>query len=170
MSEITLDLGDRSATISDDGLYRYDLTRTWGPGPRALWVLLNPSVADALKDDPTTTRCIGFSRREGCGSLTLVNLYAYRATKPRELRQVDDPVGGYRNRATIEQWLQDPSTSFVVAGWGATRVDPDAVLAMQRLVREAGHSFVCLGTTKSGAPRHPLYLKTEAPFIPWSAP
>lgn len=82
------------AVISDDGLYRYLLERHWDDTTSSCtFVMLNPSTADALVDDPTIRRCVGFAKSFGCGSLRVVNLYAYRATKPAELWTVDDPVG-----------------------------------------------------------------------------
>ena len=75
-----------TATISPCGSYRYTLTRDLGlamkPKRPCLFVMLNPSTADALMDDRTIRRCKGFATREGCTSLTVVNLFAFRATNP----------------------------------------------------------------------------------------
>src|SRR5438105_250311 len=81
-------LGQRagSAWFSPDKQYRYLLTRSWDHIPQAMtWIMLNPSTADAFRDDPTIRRCISFARREGCGSIRVVNLFALRATDPRDL-------------------------------------------------------------------------------------
>ncbi|MFD3920195.1 DUF1643 domain-containing protein [Streptomyces sp. NPDC058595] len=83
----------RTALISDCGRYRYRLTRTWGPGPAAVMVMLNPSTADGTQDDPTVRRCVTFADAWGCGGLIVVNLYAWRATKRAELKLAPDPVG-----------------------------------------------------------------------------
>lgn len=84
----------RSAVLSDCGQYRYLLAREWADtGESAVSVLLNPSTADATTDDATTARCIKYAQSWGCGALLIVNLYAWRATKPRDLATVDDPVG-----------------------------------------------------------------------------
>src|SRR5262249_14212908 len=85
----------RAAVISDCGRYRYSLTRRWGDAaePRALFVMLNPSTADAEQDDPTIRRCIGFAKAWGMGSLEVVNLYALRATDPAALLSAPDPIG-----------------------------------------------------------------------------
>src|SRR5450755_1416997 len=86
--------GTGSAVFSADRTYRYRLTRTWGSsGSHAVWVMLNPSTADALADDPTIRRCTGFSRALGLDGLVVVNLFALRATEPRELRRHPEPAG-----------------------------------------------------------------------------
>ena len=83
-----------SAVLSDDARYRYRLTRTWpGSGGAVLLVGLNPSTADAHVDDATVRRMVGFARRWGHRELLVGNLYALRATDPRELRQAADPIG-----------------------------------------------------------------------------
>lgn len=85
---------NRSAVISDDGLYRYRLDRWWGDGPRVAWVMLNPSTADAEVDDPTIRRCIAFTKAWGYDGLTVVNVYAWRATKPSDLPDSDERAAG----------------------------------------------------------------------------
>src|SRR5689334_20041621 len=72
----------KSAVLSPCGLYRYRLTRRWGDGPALLFVMLNPSTADATEDDPTIRRCTGFAKREGMPAIEVVNLFAWRATDP----------------------------------------------------------------------------------------
>lgn len=88
-----------TAGISECGTYRYWLCREWSPGLDSLvWLMLNPSTADATQDDPTIRRCMGFARRWGYGGITVVNLYAYRATNPRDLLTAADPVGPENDR------------------------------------------------------------------------
>jgi hypothetical protein len=70
-----------------EGSYRYRLDRWWGPGKRLVFVMLNPSTADAMKDDQTIKRCMYFARREKCDGITVVNLFAWRTTFPSELRK-----------------------------------------------------------------------------------
>src|SRR5262249_32293760 len=106
----------RGAVISGDGRYRYSLTRRWGRGPRALWIMLNPSRADREVDDPTIRRCIGFSGSWGYGAMEVVNLYALRTPEPRLLRRHPDPVGPEN-----DGWITRASrrATEIVLAWGA---------------------------------------------------
>jgi hypothetical protein len=145
------------AVLSDCGKYRYSLEREWMTGGgTCLFVMLNPSTADATEDDPTIRRCIGFAQRWGYQRLTVGNLFAYRATDPRELREVDDP-GGPENPTHLGLLAREADR--VVAAWGAFPVTGakwvDVVLS------EVGGPLYCLGTTANGSPRHPLYVKSD---------
>lgn len=168
MNDLTLfgpveDDAVKSAVISDCGTYRYRLSRSWAAGPRMLFVMLNPSTADASIDDPTIRRCIGFAKRQGCGFLQVVNLFAYRATDPDALLNCPvDPVGpeNYRHiKAATEE------ATYVVAAWGAHKSATPAAVSI--LPPRASLIALCLGRTKSGAPRHPLYVRGDAPLISW---
>jgi hypothetical protein len=143
----------RGAELSTDGLYRYRLWRHWHPdGDRVAWVMLNPSTADAVADDATIRKITGFSQRWGFAGLEVVNLYAYRATDPRVLRQLDDPVGP-DNVATVDRVLD--AATLIVAAWGAG-APLDAGWAIV-----GGRDLHCLGVTKDGSPRHPLYVRND---------
>jgi hypothetical protein len=161
----------RSALISDDGRYRYVLGRRWAPdGPVATFVMLNPSTADATVDDPTIRRCVGFSQHWGMAAVHVLNLYAYRATKPADLWKADDPVGPENYRRLMNHVLQarirrDP---FVVA-WG-TNAKPDRVAEFVDSLGVWADHLTCLGTTKAGAPRHPLYVLGGTALRPWRLP
>jgi len=97
---------DAGALLDEDGLYRWRLWRLWDASrPRLLWVLLNPSTADARDDDPTLRRCVGYAVRWGYGAVDLVNLFALRSTDPRALRSAADPIG-YANDAHIAVAVQ----------------------------------------------------------------
>lgn len=158
---------ERGAWLSEDGLYRYDLWRRWGGGPWVLWVMLNPSTADAEVDDPTTRRCVGFSKAWGYGGMAIVNLFAYRATSPAELAKAPDPRGPL-NMQTIEHWLVFDEVELVVAAWGASWAKvPHARLNVEWLASKAGHDMVSLGTTKAGHPRHPLYVRGDQTPTRW---
>jgi len=156
----------KHAVLSDDGLYRYSLLREWEAGkPSMTFVMLNPSTADASVDDPTIRRCIAFARREGCGQLLVFNLYAWRATDPKALARAADPVGEendvfLRGHFLVKAEFGEP----VVAAWGAN-AGPDRVAQVRALV--PGVEFVCLGETKDGHPRHPLYVRGNQPLVPW---
>lgn len=158
-----------AAVISTDGLYRYSLDRLWGEGERrAVFIMLNPSTADASEDDPTIRRCIGFAKREGCDGLTVVNLYAYRATRPADLWKADDPVGPV-NDWHIDLALQHAAVTQgpVIAAWGAHASPHRAYRVKQMPGMADAHA---LAFTKSGAPGHPLYIKGDAPLLPLTPP
>jgi hypothetical protein len=154
------------AHISSDGRYRYLLWRNWNQeAPTMTFVMLNPSTADAENDDPTIRRCIGFAKREGCGGIGVLNLFSYRTPDPKVLI---DAIG-----AGIDPWgpehddyhhfVFEVADGPIVAAWGATPI-PGMAAAIRRLQYP---TMVCLGTTKTGAPRHPLYVKGDQPLIEW---
>lgn len=157
------------AAFSPDRKYRYLLTREWEPlipGKKSvLFVMLNPSTADSVEDDPTIRRCIGFAKRLECRELVVVNLYAYRATDWKELLKVEDPIGE-KNDEQIRMSAQD--ASVVVAAWGAHVAHipggPKRVDAVIDII-SASHVMVkCLGFCKNKEPRHPLMIRANAPF------
>lgn len=150
-----------SATI--DGDYRYRLDRWWGDGPRLVWVMLNPSTADHREDDPTIRRVRGFTQREGYDGFTVVNLYSLRATDPAALTSHDDPVGWHGDLIQHAVIVRAPA---VVVAWGAHPMAEQRA----RQFRASTPDALCLGHTKSGAPRHPLYVRKDQPLVPaWPA-
>ena len=145
--------------------YRYLLTRTWDLAkPPVTWVMLNPSTADAHTDDPTCTRVIRFARREGYGGITVVNLFAYRATDPAVLRVVPDPAGPL-NDAFIRGAC--PPGRTVIAAWGAGEALAARGAAVAGMLAAAGVPLHALGVTGQGQPRHPLYVPASAPLEPY---
>lgn len=160
---------EKEAHVSACGAFRYWLSRKWDRGTESLlWIMLNPSTADATLDDPTIRRCMVFARREGFGGIDVVNLYAYRATDPMELRGAPDPIGpanddtllgaiGWHETA-VAAWGEHPSREPA----GRARVE-----TVVRIAAAAGRRLMCLGTTKSGAPRHPLYVRADAELLRW---
>jgi len=141
-----------TADISACGRYRYSLTRVWNLDlPTIVFIGLNPSTADATVDDPTIRRCSRFARDWRFGRLVVVNLFAYRATDPRILRSVDDPIGSRNNGAIQAHCL---SAQRIVAAWGTHGALAGRAEHVLRFLRRP----YCLGVTKSGSPRHPLYL------------
>ena len=123
--------------------------------------MLNPSTADALEDDPTIRRCIGFARDWGFGGIEVVNLFAMRATDPRELDRANDPVGQDNGRYLHRALLR---STLIVLAWGAHGSLRDRAAATRRVVSRRRPR--CLGLTRSGEPRHPLYLRRDAPLVP----
>ena len=160
---------DRQAVLSTDGKYRYCLHREWWePGRTTRWVtfvMLNPSTADAVSDDPTTRRCIRFAKAWGATGLAVVNLYAMRATSPKDLRDTEDPVGP-RNDDYLALFFEMAARHDfpIIAAWGA-QAQPGRVEAVRQI--PGAERLLALGTTRSGAPRHPLYLRRDATPTPW---
>lgn len=152
---------DRKALISDDKLYRYVLTRRWGYGAHATFVMLNPSTADGRTDDPTIRRCIGYARSWGLHGLVVLNLYAYRATDPRALSRVSDPIGP-DNDEWIQRYLYTAARHDMplVFAWGhhADEVRAMEVRAMDMSVERA----MAFGLTSNRQPMHPLFLPMAA--------
>lgn len=155
------------AQISTCGTYRYTLDRVWNASlPTAVFIMLNPSTADASIDDPTIRRCINFAKREGCGGLTVVNLYALRATDPAELHTHPAPVGSKNSMWTCAVLCNDPG--LVLVAWGAHPLAPVRAGYAAHAIAAHGLTPMCLGTTKSGAPRHPLYVHADQPLQAWT--
>lgn len=156
----------RAAQISPCGRYRYRLMRTWDAAlPVAYWIMLNPSTADALDDDPMTRRCIGFARSWGCGGIDVRNLFGLRATDPRVVAKHAEPVGS-ENNAHLLDLLSSPR--LIVAAWGASGVIRDRHREVLRLLNAFDGTLSCLGTTKSGYPLHPLYLPASQQLRPFA--
>ncbi len=153
----------RKAKISECGKYRYELTRMWDLGSEQVicWVMLNPSTADDKVDDPTIRRCMGFSRRLGFNHMQVVNLFGFRTTKPEELLDAPDPTRD--NQVHLRCSVQ--ASEMVVVAWGilSQRL---ALMAQPSVaeIRSTGVPLKCLGRTKAGYPRHPLYVKSYTPL------
>ena len=131
--------------------YRYSLWRRWGPGPAVMVVGLNPSTADALHDDPTIRRCLGFARAWGYGALCMTNLFAYRAVAPACLSRVKDPIGA-NNDQKLQALAQ--SAGLILAAWG----NGGSLEGRDLVVRSLLPPLHILGLTRRGQPCHPLYL------------
>jgi hypothetical protein len=127
--------------------------------------MLNPSTADAERDDPTIRRCVAFSRLWGCGKLQVVNLFAFRATNPRDLRLAEDPVGPENSRYVKEAV---EAAGPVVCAWGVHGGHLDQDLAMLRWLAEVGARPMALAVTKDGHPKHPLYVRSDTQLMPFS--
>ena len=152
-----------SAIISKCGEYRYELMRqTRGGSGTLCWVMLNPSTADAAVDDPTIRRVTRFAEREGYLYIAVLNLFALRTTDPKDLRSHPDPIGP-ENDSSIKRWAQHSGWPIVCA-WGAGG-QKRAAEVLAGPLRNA--NLWCLGTTKDGSPRHPLYVRGDQPLVPF---
>jgi hypothetical protein len=149
--------------ISECGKYRYLLRRTWDhTKQRALIVMLNPSTADAQMDDATIRSCIRLCKEAGYGSFEVVNIFGLRATDPAELAKAEDPIGP-RNSDVLAAAIG--RCDIAICAWGA---HPMAVRLSELVVtsiRGYRPAAYCFGKTKSGAPKHPLYIKSGTPLV-----
>jgi hypothetical protein len=153
------------AVYSDDGLYRYLLTRVWDPaGRRALFVMLNPSTATEVQNDPTVERCERRARALGFGAFRVTNIFAYRATDPRVMRAAADPVGPDNDAAILDSL---PWADAVICAWGTHGAHMDRGPAVARMVRAAGVAPLVLGLTQGGHPQHPLYIGYDRQPVAW---
>lgn len=159
------------ATFSADRRYRYLLARLWDPD--GTWLscgMLNPSSAGADRDDPTIRRVVGFARRDHFGGVLVWNAAALIATNPRELTKADDPIGP-RNEEAVLCGVTAPSLARVVIAWGRPINQAIARLLRRTYLtvtcRRPLHQFGQL--TKAGWPRHPLYLSSKTPILPYES-
>lgn len=149
------------AAISPCGQYRHWLQRRFAPGPTMGFIMLNPSTADADQDDPTIRRCLAFARREGCGAILVANLFQLRATDPAALAGHTDPVGPMSDHHLLD--VAGESDGPLVAAWGAHPFARDRAAYVTAMI---GIHCFCLGKTKEGHPRHPLYVQGQTPLVP----
>lgn len=153
------------AVYSDCERYRYSLTRVWNAGgPRVMFVMLNPSTATEVQNDPTVERCERRARALGFGGFRVTNIFAWRETDPRKLRQAAEPVGADNDAAIRDgaAWADQ-----IVAGWGAHGAHLDRGNAVRDLLAATGRDIRHLGLTKHGHPRHPLYIAYRQAPQPW---
>jgi hypothetical protein len=145
--------------------YRYLLTRVWGAaGPKALFVMLNPSTATEVQNDPTVERCERRARALGFGAFRVTNIFAFRATDPRVMRAAADPVGPGNDAAIA---ASAPWADLIVCAWGAHGAHLGRGPAVERLLRATGRPLHHLGLSKDGHPRHPLYIGYDRQPEPW---
>lgn len=152
------------ALYSDCGAYRYRLSRDWTQGPRLAFILLNPSTASELRNDPTVARCEGRARRGGFGGFDVLNLFAFRATRPEDLRAAADPVGAANAETVLEAAV---NANTVICGWGLHGAHLGQGAAMRGLLAARGIRLWHLGLTRDLHPRHPLYVANAVQPLPW---
>lgn len=143
------------ACLSSCRTWRYWLLREWDSSLPQLTVIgLNPSTADETLDDPTIRRCIGYAKAWGLGSLVMLNLFAYRATNPREMKTALDPIG-----PDNDAFLRMNSDGVLLAAWGTHGTFRQRGDEVRRLL--SARPLHCLGVTANGQPKHPLYLRAD---------
>jgi hypothetical protein len=142
---------DKKAIFSCDRSHRYALFRDWNSGlSKVMFVALNPSTADEFKDDPTIRRCIGYAKDWGFSGLIVTNLFAYRATKPEDLKKSNDPIG-----VDNDLWLKRlaEEVDLIIGAWGNHGTFMNRNIEVEKLFM----NIHCLGLNKTGCPVHPLY-------------
>jgi hypothetical protein len=146
------------AVYSDDETYRYLLTRVWAPGPKALFIMLNPSTATEVQNDPTVERCERRARTLGFGAFRVTNIFAYRATDPKVMRAAADPVGPGNDAAILQSldWADQ-----VICAWGNHGLHLDRGARVRALLQATGRPLLHLGLTGQNQPKHPLYISYD---------
>ena len=148
---------EKGAEFSPCRTWRYVLWRKWdwqGFGNQVMFVGLNPSTADESLDDPTIRRCVAFAKAWGYGGLLMMNVFAYRATNPKDMKKAVDPIGPGNDEAFCFRRSQ---VGLIVAAWG-THCPIEREIAVCRWIGKPIH---CLGRTINGRPKHPLYLRAD---------
>ncbi len=162
----------RDAVFSADGNYRYRLSRHWREGPEATFIMLNPSTADAEVDDPTIRRCMGFARLWGMGGLYVGNLFAYRATRPTEMKKASDPIGP--DNFDHLQWMCERAKTkggLVLCAWGrhGRFRNQDRALLHSCFANWQIQAKALL-INRDGTTRHPLYVPAEVTPVDFRGP
>ena len=151
---------------SDCAAYRYDLTRCWDQtAAKLLFIMLNPSQADVIQNDPTVARCERRARDAGFGAIRVANIFAWRDTDPHAMRRATMPVGPENDRVlqAAARWANQ-----TVAAWGVHGAHRDRGAEVATRLRKNGHDMYHLGLTKDGHPRHPLYIGYATQPTLWS--
>jgi hypothetical protein len=171
----TMPLGMRRSAVIE-GVYRYTLERDWRPEHEearaaVLFVMLNPSKADASREDATSRRGIGWAVRWGFNRLLFGNLYAFRATLPKDLARARDPEGP-RNDFYLRTLARQADLIVCAWGDGLPHQDDHRAAEVHRLLREANPRarLVAFGFTKTGRPKHPVRLAYATPLVPMLGP
>lgn len=154
-----------TAVYSDCENYRYALTRIWDEdGKRVAFVMLNPSTATEVQNDPTVERCERRARALGFGSFRVCNIFAYRATDPKVMRAQEDPNGPENDAAILAacDWAD-----MVVCAWGTHGAHLRRGPEVEQLLRATGKPLFHLGLSKHGHPKHPLYISYAHQPEPW---
>ncbi len=155
-----------TAIYSDCERYRYSLTRVWdAQGGKVTFVMLNPSTATEVQNDPTVERCERRARTLGFGAFCVTNIFAWRDTDPRKMRAARDPIGPANDAAICDaaEWADK-----VIAAWGTHGAHMGRGPRVAALLAQTGRPLFHLGLSKAGHPKHPLYLPYVQQPEPWS--
>lgn len=159
-----------NASLSLCEAFRYRLERIWGQNSECIltFVMLNPSTADAERDDPTIRRCVAFAKREGYHGITIINLFSLRTKDPKVLKHGHTKNGIMQSHyvSTAMRRAYDRGLG-VVCAWGVHGGLQDADKQFVAYAKLIGVPLTCLGETKNGHPKHPLYLHRDTEFKPY---
>ena len=163
---------DRSAAIVDK--WRYRLDRLWQAEHEghAVFIGLNPSIADAEINDRTVSCCVRFANDWKCSHLTMLNLFAWRATKQKDMLAAHasgEDVIGPENDKRLLDFLNKESPDIVVAAWGQRGSWLGRAEAIQELMSQAGVKLQCLGRNQDGSPKHPSRLSSATHLVPFNS-
>lgn len=160
----------RVAAFSRDRLYRYALSICWAIGlPVLVVVLLNPSTADHMQNDPTVKRICERARRMGFGGVMILNAFAWRETDRLKMLQVSDPIGQLNDLFIIAGLELAKVAGKVLVGWGNEGGHRGRSGEIVALMKHAGVQAHCLRLCANGQPGHPLYIGYDVPMVPWPA-
>ena len=161
-----------TAVLSECSRFRYVLTRRWDLTlPTMVFIMINPSTADAHLDDATIRKCVGFAKLHGCGSVKVINLFAFRSKEPKDLWTAEDPIGPqYWSYLTFTLEALQAGDKVVVA-WGCDDVirRNEKLKAHMNAVKNSVLEYepLCFGLTQGGAPKHPVMLGYNTPLTPF---
>ena len=162
---MTILTSDSGATFSSCRRWRYLLWRRWdASGPAANFLMLNPSTADETVLDPSCSRARDYAERWGYGALIVTNLFAWRATDPKDMKRAGEPVGRSNNQAILRSARE---AGVVVCAWGNNGSHLDRAATVVANLRGAGVPLHALKITAEGQPSHPLYLPAKLQAVRW---
>jgi hypothetical protein len=150
---------NKGAELSPCRQYRFSLWRIWGEGNIAIFIGLNPSTADEDVDDPTIRRCIGFAKKWGFDGIVMLNIFAYRATSPKRLKACKLPIG--HNNSDYMLRAMEKYNGKIICAWGGHGTFRGRGDRVVDYFKGKGFQLYCLGKTKQGQPKHPLYLRKD---------
>ena len=139
--------------------YRHVLWRSWAPEKGIVtFIGLNPSTADAHKDDPTIRRCKNYVSDWGFGAMIMVNLFDVRATQPDVMKRRARPLSRRNDSSLIHAAIR---ADLVVAAWGVHGKHRSRSHSIKDLLVQHDIQASCFNTSKCGEPVHPLYQRRD---------
>ena len=153
------------AKYSDCGQYRYALTRVWElETSQVVFVMLNPSTATEVQNDPTVERCERRARTLGLGGFQVINIFAWRSTDPKKMRVAKDPIGPDNDKTIMKacRWGDQ-----IIAAWGTHGSHLNRGSEVEKILRKSNKPIFHLGLSKGGHPKHPLYIAYAQKLEKW---